>query len=79
MLQLQQTIGNRAVAGMIQRHQDSVMNKFGFKVVDNETGEESTLFTPTGESQERQRGASDVLNSGEQLAGDNQEEDIYEE
>ena len=68
---LQKTVENRDVAGMIQRHEDSAMNRFGFKVEDSKSDEEQALLTSTGESQEDMKGLSDVLDLDESLACEN--------
>ena len=75
VLQLQQMVGNKAVANMIQRHGNFAMNRFGFKVVDNETGESETLFSPTAEgSGKPSKSASEMIDSAS-----SRENDIYQD
>ena len=74
ILQLQQLAGNKAVVNLIQRHSESDMNRYQFKVIDNESGEEINHYAPTGRKEgEPTRDTSDIMDSGTGSG-----EDIYE-
>ena len=75
ILHLQQLVGNKATTRLIQRHDDQYMNKYQFKVIDNETGEPEKLYAPTGkESGESSQSASDIIGSAA-----SEDEDIYQD
>ena len=76
ILQIQQVVGNKTTTRLIQRHDDQYMNKYQFKVIDNETGEPEKLYAPSGgeESNESSRSASDII--GSKAGG---EDDIYQD
>ncbi len=75
ILQLQQLVGNKTTTRLIQRHDDQFMDKYQFKVIDNDTGEPQKLYAPTGkESGESSRSASDIIGSAA-----TEEDDIYED
>lgn len=44
LIQLQRTIGNKAVTNMVQRHSRRHMEQYGFQVVDKD-GNETTLYS----------------------------------
>ena len=45
LIQLQRTIGNRAVTNLLQRHPKSKMERYGFHVTDSEDGQDKTLYS----------------------------------